>query len=279
MIWHDRKGQFSPLKAATLAALCAPALWMLYRLGMGQMSGKPLNALLHETGLWALRLLLVTLAVTPFRSITGYNRLILVRRMLGLGALAYATVHFSLYIVDQNGILSKVAAEIVARFYLAIGFAALVAMAALGATSTDGAIRRLGALWWNRLHWLIYPLTLLALWHGALQSKIGVDQHVVMAGVFLALMGVRLLRKRIDLSALPLLVLAAAAAIAAAFIEFLWYHFATGLPAARILAANLDPALLPRPSAIVALIALSLPLAAIIFQRLPRGRASPARSG
>jgi methionine sulfoxide reductase heme-binding subunit len=272
----DRKGQFSPLKTVTFGALLLPALWLCGQILFVAHGGHLLNLLIHQTGLWSLRLLLVTLACTPLRLITGYNRIILLRRMLGVGALCYALAHFSLYIIDQRFGLLHIAAEIVLRFYLTIGFVSLLAMSVLGLTSTDGWVKKLGALRWNRLHMLVYPLTLLALWHGALQSKINVDQAIIMTGVMIALMGVRLMRRRVPITWLSLLALALVSALAAALVEYLWYKLGTGLPASRIFGANFALAGQPRPALIVLLMAAVLPLLALAARWLP-GR-SPQRS-
>jgi methionine sulfoxide reductase heme-binding subunit len=276
MLWNDRKGAFSPLKAATLLLICLPGLWVESRLALGLLGSKPITEALHQTGLWSIRLLLVTLAITPLRLITGWNRLILVRRMLGVSVLAYALIHFSLYAVDQKFVLSRIASEIALRFYLTIGFAALLALIALGVTSFDGAIRRMGVAAWNRLHWLVFPLAVLALWHGFLQAKVDVSEDVIMAGVFLALIGVRLVRRPFGLSLPVLTGLAMASPIAAAGLEYAWYALATGVPADRVFAANFMLALQPRPALVVGLIALILPLLALI-KRFRAGTAVQGR--
>ncbi len=134
-LWNDRKGEFSPLKAITLALVCLPGLWVAFKLASGTMGAKPIEAALHETGLWSVRLLLITLAITPFRLITGYNRIILIRRMLGVAAFAYLVIHFGLYLFDQKFDLWRVASEIVLRFYLTIGFVGLVAPSTRAASS------------------------------------------------------------------------------------------------------------------------------------------------
>jgi methionine sulfoxide reductase heme-binding subunit len=277
ILWHDRKGQFSPLKASCLALVCLPALWIALRFGLGLLGAKPVEVALHETGLWATRLLLITLAVTPFRLITGQNKVVLIRRMLGVAALIYTLIHFSLYIVDQKFDLWKVASEIVLRFYLTIGFIALLAMVALGLTSTDGMIRRMGALAWNRLHLLIYPLTLLGLWHGALQSKINISEAAVMTGLFLALLGVRAMRRRFALTVLPLTALVLVTALLTAGLEAAWYGLATGIPAERIFAANFMIDLQPRPALAVGIIATILPLLALLARWLPGARSPRPR--
>ena len=127
-----------------------------------------------------MRFLLLSLAVTPLRRIANYPKLILVRRMLGLTVLAYGVVHLGLYVVDQNFILSKVVSEIVSRFYLTIGFVALLGLTVLGITSTDGMIRRLGKAW-PRLHKSVYLIAILGLIHYYLQAKIDVSDPVYVA--------------------------------------------------------------------------------------------------
>ena len=277
-VWNDRKGVFSPLKAITLALILLPGLWVAWRLAAGTMGAKPIEAALHETGLWSVRLLLVTLAITPLRLITGQNRLILIRRMLGVAALAYLVIHFGLYLFDQKFDLWRVASEIVLRFYLTIGFVALLGMLALGVTSTDGMIRRMGALAWNRLHWLVYPLAILGYWHGALQSKINASEHIVMAGLFLALIGVRGMKKRIELTPISLLGLVILSVAATALLETAWYALATGISPMRIFDANFILELQPRPATVVGLIALALPALAVLARftpaRQPRTRMS-----
>lgn len=277
-LWNDRKGQFSPLKATTLALVCLPALWIALQFSTGVLGAKPIEVALHETGLWATRLLLITLAVTPFRLITGQNKVVLIRRMLGVAALVYTLIHFSLYIVDQRFDLIKVVSEIVLRFYLTIGAISLIAMIALGVTSTDGMIRRMGALAWNRLHLLIYPLTLLGLWHGALQSKINISEAAVMTGLFLALLGVRVLRRRFGLTVLPLAGLVVLGVIVTAGLEAAWYGLATGIPPERIFAANFMIDLQPRPALVVGMIASTLPLLALLSRWLPGARQQRPRS-
>jgi len=273
MLWHDRQGRFSPLKLVVLLGVLAPGLWVGWKLYAGLLGPKPINAALHEIGLWSVRLLLLTLAITPLRLITGQNRLILVRRMLGVASFAYVVIHLALYIVDQNFNLLRVASEIVLRFYLLIGFAGLIGLAALAATSTDAMIRRLGALRWNRLHRLVYPIALLALWHGALQSKIDASEHIIMTGLFLALMAVRAMRGRMPVNVLTLLGLAVLALAATALVEVLWYALATGIPARRIFDANFMLALQPRPALVVGMIVMSLPVLSLVSGGMNRSAA------
>jgi len=244
----------------------------------GKFAPKPVEVALHETGLWALRLLLITLTITPLRHLTGRNGLIQFRRMLGVGALGYGLVHLGLYIVDQKFDLAKVVSEIVLRFYLTIGTLSLVAMIALGATSFDRVIRRMGAVAWNRLHLLTYPLTLLGLWHGALQSKINVSEAAVMTGIFFALMLFRLLRRRIGMPMLLAAALVPLTMLATAIIEAGWYALATGIPAMRVWEANIMLDLQPRPALVAGLVVLALPLFAGLVRLVAPARPAIPRS-
>src|SRR5213078_4713882 len=101
---------------------------------------------IHQVGLWMLRFLFIALAITPVRQIVQWLRLILVRRMIGVATFAYGLAHITLYVADLKFDIAKAASEIALRIYLTIGFAALLGLAALAATSTDAMVRRLGAL-------------------------------------------------------------------------------------------------------------------------------------
>jgi sulfoxide reductase heme-binding subunit YedZ len=255
--WRDRRGKFLPLKAAVLAAVWVPGLLAAFWWADGDLGGRPVIEVIHETGLWAIRFLMIALAVTPLRSALDWGKLLLLRRMLGLTALAYAVAHFSLYIVDQNGNLLVVASEIVHRFYLTIGFTVLLGLIALGSTSTDAAIRRMGR-WWKRLHRLSYPLGVLALLHYFIQVKANVSEPVFVAGLFVWLMLWRALpaswQRRIAIYP----ALAVASGVAAAGIEFGWYGIATHISPWRVLAADETLRFGLRPAHYVALVALGL---------------------
>lgn len=275
--WTDRAGRLSPLKLTVFAALFVPALLLAYDAATNNLGSKPTTEAIHEAGDWAIRILLVSLAVTPLRRIADWPRLILVRRMIGLGALAYAVLHLGLYAFEQDWKWWTIGREIVVRIYLLIGFVALLGLVALGATSTDAAIRRLGRAW-NRLHRLAYPIAALGILHFFMQSKIDVSEATLMAGLFVLLMGYRLAQAR----GLPLaspLVLAAVAvgsALATALIEVLWYAAATGVPWQRILAANLQFAFRISPAWWVLATGIAVALLPLARRLLP-GTPAPRR--
>jgi sulfoxide reductase heme-binding subunit YedZ len=239
--WLDRQGRFSAFRAAVFALVLVPALILGYEAFTHQLGSKPWTRAVHDTGTWAIRLLLVTLAVSPLRKILDWGKLIGIRRLLGLSVLAYGLAHLTLYCIDLAFDWGLIVSEIVKRFYLTIGFVALLGLTALGVTSTDGMIRRMGAKTWQRLHNLVYLITGLGLLHFALQSKIDVTQPALMNGLFALLLLYRLLNRFKIAFSVPVLVAAAlATGLTTALCETAWYALATGVPAWMVFQANLD---------------------------------------
>ena len=279
--WLDRSGRLSPLKLAVFAALFAPAVWIAVQYDLGWLKADAVKSVIHESGVWALRILLVSLAVSPLRRIGGWNKLIAVRRMLGVAVLFYVLGHFALYIVQQRGDLVHVASEIALRFYLTVGFVALLGLSALGATSTDAMIRRIGPARWNRLHALAYPIGILALLHDMLQSKLDVSAPLLLAGLFLWLMGWRVLQRAKRGESLPALVaLAVAVPAVTALFEAAWYHARNGVAVANVFAADLsfDDGLRPVWLVLIAgLAVVALRVARPLWSRRPRA-ARPVRA-
>jgi sulfoxide reductase heme-binding subunit YedZ len=239
--WTDRAGRLSLLKLGVFALAVAPALALLAAALAGTLGARPMIAAIHDSGDWSVRFLLLSLLVTPLRTVARWPGAIAVRRMLGLAAFAYAALHLVLYVGYLGWDLAKTVSEIVLRVYLAIGFVALAGLLALAATSTDGMIRRLGSANWNRLHALAYWIAPLALVHFAIQRKLDILEPAIMTGLFLWLMGWRALKARGLGASLPAMaVLAAAAAAGTALLEAAWLSVRHGFPFDRILLANLD---------------------------------------
>ncbi|MGH9312315.1 MAG: sulfite oxidase heme-binding subunit YedZ [Vicinamibacterales bacterium] len=152
-------------KAAVFAACLLPLSSLVWRTLAGDLGANPIEAVTLATGRWTLRLLLVTLAVTPVRRVTGWNRLVGFRRMLGLFAFFYATLHFAIYLaIDQFFDWETIVEDVTKRPFITAGFAAFVLLIPLAVTSTKGWIRRLGRRW-QQLHRLIYVSAMLAVVH------------------------------------------------------------------------------------------------------------------
>jgi methionine sulfoxide reductase heme-binding subunit len=266
--WQNRGGSVSPLKLVVFLVLFMPGSWTLFGLVHGTLGPRPLTEAIHQTGLWAIRFLLISLAISPLRRTLQLPRLILVRRMIGVASFAYGLAHLLLYAWDQGFNLGTVASEITHRLYLTIGFATLVLLAALAATSTDGMIRRLGGKSWRSLHRLAYPIGVLALVHYVLRSKLALGEPATAAGLFLWLMGYRALlrlRGEGEAPALSLLLLAIGCASATAAGEALYWRLASGVNPWRVLAADFTWPFLARPCWIV--LAACLLLAALARHR------------
>jgi methionine sulfoxide reductase heme-binding subunit len=161
-LFRDRIAASKPLAFA----LCLLPLALLIRDAVyDDLGTDPVAQLEHRTGLWALRLLLATLAITPLRRLSGRAEPVRYRRMLGLFAFFYACVHLTVYlVVDLGGYWSQLLTEIAKRPYMTVGFSAWLLLLPLAATSTRAMMRRLGRHW-QRLHRLVYPAALLAVLH------------------------------------------------------------------------------------------------------------------
>jgi sulfoxide reductase heme-binding subunit YedZ len=184
-------------KPLVFVAGLAPLAWMIcgaLQLFGASLGADPVKKLEHECGKTALNFLLLTLSVTPVRTLTGLPQLLRLRRMLGLFAFFYAVVHFSVYLVlDLELNLAVVGADIVKRPYITVGFTALLLLMPLALTSTNGMMRRLGRRW-QSLHRLIYVIAALAVWHFYWQVKRDVREPLLYLSVLALLLGYRLVR-------------------------------------------------------------------------------------
>ena len=260
------------LKLATLLALCLPALDLAWRWYAGDLEPRTVTLATHITGDWAVVFLLVSLALTPARAVFDWSPLIHIRRWVGVAAALYATAHLLIYVLDQKWNLVVVATEIVKRFYLTIGFVALLALLALAITSTNGWQKRLKRNW-KRLHWLVYPAVALALLHFFIQSKVKIGEAAFAAGLFAWLMLWRVLPVRLRTSFAGLFLLSLAATLITVIFEASWYGLVNRIDPMRVLAANLDPELVWRPAQKV----LAVSLLAVVLAALRRGLASANR--
>ncbi len=263
--WLDRTGRFSALRAVTFVLIIAPALWLAAEALMGWLGPRSVTEAIHQSGLWAIRLLALTLAITPLRAASRASKLIGVRRMVGVSSFAYAALHLSLYFLDQHFALLHIASEIVLRIYLTIGFATLIILTALAATSTDRMIKRLGAERWTRLHKWIYAAAGLATVHFFMQSKLDVSEPIMMGGIFALLLADRALMRFVrDPAPWALAALAIGIGLTTALFEGAWYALAKGAPFLTVLDANLDFSFTVRPVWFVLAAGLTLTAARIL---------------
>lgn len=176
-----------------LFVLC---LLPLVRLGWfavyGGLGANPVEFVIRSLGTWALTFLLITLAVTPLRRLTGWNALIRLRRMLGLFAFFYVCLHFMTYIgVDQFFDLGAIWADIVKRPYITIGVACFLLLVPLAVTSTNAMQRKLGGKRWVQLHRLVYVIAIGGVVHYWLLVKKDIRQPLLYAAILALLLGLR----------------------------------------------------------------------------------------
>ena len=185
------------VKPIVFVAALGPLAWMVCGLfgWFGFSAGvDPVKFLELENGKTALIFLLLTLLVTPMRELARQPQLLRLRRMLGLFAFFYAALHFTVYLVlDVDLDWHQVAADILKRPYITVGFSALLLLVPLAITSTNRMMRRLGRRW-SALHRLIYLIAALGVWHFYWQEKIDVREPLLYAGILALLLGYRVVR-------------------------------------------------------------------------------------
>jgi sulfoxide reductase heme-binding subunit YedZ len=191
-------GSIRALKAA-LFVVCLIPLGKLAMEAFGvagmSLGANPVEQLIHRFGIWGLNFLMITLAVTPLRQLTGKAWLLRFRRMLGLFAFFYVLMHFLTYAgLDQRFNLPLILEDIAERPYITIGFSALVLLIPLAVTSTNGMMRRLRQRW-KKLHRLVYVIVVLGVWHFYWQVKLDTVEPLVYALILTALLGYRIWRK------------------------------------------------------------------------------------
>jgi methionine sulfoxide reductase heme-binding subunit len=195
---HERRGTVNRgrlLKVAVFLAGLGPAAWLIWAALTGHLSANPLSDVTNETGVWTLRFLCITLSVTPLRRLTGWNAAIRFRRMLGLFAFFYGTLHLLTYVIlDRfagldfpNGIVAwrtvrdlavSVGRDVYERPFITVGFIGFMSMVPLAATSTAGMVRRLGGRNWQLLHRLVYVSATAGVLHYWWQVKADVQRPV-----------------------------------------------------------------------------------------------------
>jgi sulfoxide reductase heme-binding subunit YedZ len=180
------------IKPLVFAIALLPLAWILFRVVNNDLGPDPAEELAKLTGIWAIRFLIVALAMTPLRLVFNAPEFVRNRRMLGLFALFYASCHFLVWIIFLLGMQwGRIAEELVKRPYITIGFAAYLILFALGVTSPKVMVRKLGKNW-KRLHRLVYTAGVLAVIHLLWIVRTDVGEVVLYGGLVAVLLGYRL---------------------------------------------------------------------------------------
>ncbi len=190
--FNPDRTQFAWLWRAVWLACLLPLLWLIAAGLRDALGANPIEYITRATGDWTLRMLMITLAVTPLRQFTGWHWLVRLRRTLGLYAFFYACLHLTTYVwLDQFFDIDGIVKDIVKRPFITIGFGAFVLLLPLAATSTNGMIRRLGGRLWQRLHRLVYAIGTLGVVHYWWLVKKDITEPVIYALVLAFLLGAR----------------------------------------------------------------------------------------
>ncbi len=192
-VWSTRVRRAKPF----IFILCSiPLAKLAFDVFTGNISADPVEDFTNVTGEWGLRLLLLTLAITPLRSLTGINQLVLVRRMLGVFAFVYILFHFlTWFVIDNFFDIARIIEDIIERYYILFGSAAFLMMILLAATSTNGMVRRLGGRRWSNLHKLVYAIGILGCLHFFLSVKADITEPVIYSTILAVLLGFRVWKK------------------------------------------------------------------------------------
>lgn len=181
--------------ALTPITILAWQFYEVWQTGSDALGADPVAEIEHRTGLWALRMLMLALAITPLRQLTGKAVFIRFRRMIGLYAFFYASVHLGAYLLlDLRGYWTQIFEEIVKRPYITVGFSAWLLLLPLAITSTTGWIRRLGRNW-GKLHKLVYAIGVLAVLHFWWLVKSDIREPLLYASILAVLLGWRVWKK------------------------------------------------------------------------------------
>jgi sulfoxide reductase heme-binding subunit YedZ len=245
--WQDRKGRFSWLKGATFALMVGLAARFFHQAyGAGEYGMFPiaLGGMTFWSGVWATVILLAALAVTPAVKIFRWPALVDVRRMIGVTALLYTLGHVVIYFALRMWNFTFILNEVATQLSLILATLSTVGLIALGVTSTDGSIRRMGAANWQRLHNLTYIISALALLHVVLARGTYTEQYTL-TGVFVWLMVWRLLaRYGRATDPIALAVLTVGCAIFTALLEAGFLFVRRGYELSWTLGNNFNPAML-----------------------------------
>ncbi len=189
---------YFPAIKVTLFFVCLIPLGRLIWLGLNnQLGTNPIEVVTHSTGEWTLIFIMLTLSITPLRQLSGWAWLIKLRRMVGLYAFFYASLHFITYIwLDQFFDVTAIIKDVIKRPFITVGFVAFILLIPLAITSTNAMLKKLGGKRWQKLHRLVYIIAILGVLHYWWLVKKDITEPLIYAVILLMLLGYRLVKWR-----------------------------------------------------------------------------------
>ena len=260
------------LKRVTLLLLIAPSIWLATALSLDLLGARPMERVIEEMGSFAIRFLLLSLLISPARSLLHWPALIAIRRRVGLASFFYGLAHLFLFALDRELGPIKLIVDIFSYTYLTIGFVALTALLPLAITSSDRMITYLGARRWRWLHRMVYGIAPIALLHFILESPKSSIEPFVLGGCLFWLLAYRLWQQLGPVRPAMVLLLGLAATAATALAEALFFALKLGAPIGNILIVNFGLSVGIRPAQVIFYLALIVFIAASARAREPRSR-------
>jgi sulfoxide reductase heme-binding subunit YedZ len=179
-------------KPIVFIAATLPLVWLVWGVFTGGLGANPIETINRFLGDWALRFLVIGLAITPVRQLTGLSGLARFRRMVGLFAFFYASLHLTNYMaIDQFFDWREIWADVVKRTYITVGMAAFISLLPLALTSSNSMIKRLGGARWRKLHRLVYFAVPAACFHFIMMVKADLREPAVYGAIILLLLAYR----------------------------------------------------------------------------------------
>ena len=187
---------FNRSKPVLFILILFPSLLWAYQFVTGNLGVNPIEKLMDELGLMALRLIIITLMITTLSNIKPLKSIVVLRRMIGLFAFYYVSLHFSSYIVLDHFLdIQFIIQDIIKRPFITFGFISFLFLIPLASTSTNNMIKRLGFKLWKKIHYLIYPVAILASMHFYVLVRADKTEPVIYMGIIILLLLHRIFKR------------------------------------------------------------------------------------
>ena len=187
---------FNRSKPVLFILILLPSLLWAYQFITGNLGVNPIEKLMDELGLMALRLIIITLMITTLSNIKPLKSIVVLRRMIGLFAFYYVCLHFSTYIVLDHFLdMQFIIQDIIKRPFITFGFISFLFLIPLASTSTNNMIKRLGFKLWKKIHYLIYPVAILASMHFYVLVRADKTEPVIYMGIIILLLLHRIFKR------------------------------------------------------------------------------------